>query len=216
MKGKTEPIRLNNSFSNVRIQAEAIWRGPKNLVIRDPASEPFYGWPHLCLEAKMSGTDRVEARSIYANLFDVSQPFAILRAVYWDGVSTRTAFRKSIKSFTLKLPARFVKIPIRKLKIWLSEFDGVNVALSGIDESNDDVEIIRRLRIEYDYMSCVFEKVWQIQDKNHSILNQKWQKLWTQTTKALVIEPLVTNFDEDFWFVLPKVKYDYKTYKPEQ
>ena len=202
-------------FGDVRLQASAIWRGPCNIVIKDRRGVYFYGWPMLSLEARAYRTDRIESRSIYANLSRKSQRVVILRAVSWNGKAVREAIRPQGKNpqFDLVMPAKYVSLPVKHFRAWLSEFDGVSVLANETCEDYDDLTVIRRLRIDRDYMNCVFEKVWQFQEATNVLMNHKWEKVWEQMTKALVTKPLITNFDEDFWFVNPEVKYDFEAYQ---
>jgi hypothetical protein len=209
--------RQPSLFSTVRTQANAILRGPQNILwAPDVESEPpYYGWSALLLEKmKAAPVDYIEARSVYANLFDNTQQFAVLRAVSWNGETTRKLVREQGQNFKLLMPARFVKLPIERLKTWLSEFNGISITVN-IDCIDDDAANIRRLRIKQDHISCIFEKVWQAHQTNHSKLNQKWDQVWTQMTESLITEPSITNLDEDFWFVKLDIAYDFRTYRPD-
>jgi hypothetical protein len=206
--------RSLSPFAAIRVEACAIWRGPKNIEVSDSEGVSFYGWPTLSLEVTTGQTDRVESRTMYANLFDDLQHFAILRAVNWDGRLIKKTVVEQGENFKLMLPARFVKIPVEWARTWLSEFDGMNVAINEV-LSDDNTVDIRRLRIEQDYKTCVFEKIWQTHNSSYAPLNQKWDGVWRQMTGALTNEPLVTDFDEDFWFVNPEIVYDLQTYQPD-
>jgi len=204
-------------FGNVRLQASAIWRGPYNIVIEGSRGRYFYGWPILSLEARAYKTDRIESRSVYASLSRKSQRIVVLRAVTWDGKATRETIRRQGENlqFDLVMPAKYVGLPVKHLKAWLSQFDDVTVLANETCEDDDDLTIIRRLRIDKNYATCTFEKVWQSQAPRNTLLNQKWEYVWEQMTKALTTKPPITNFDEEFWFVNPEVKYDFEAYQPE-
>jgi hypothetical protein len=206
--------QLLSPYAKLRIQANAIWRGPKDIIIPALDGESFYGWSTLSLELRPEKVDHVESRVVYANLFDTSQKVAILRAVYWNGTATKKemAALKDEETFELILPARFVKLPVEICHTWLSEFDNINITVN-TPKKDDEKLHIKRLRIERDYKSNIFEKIWQTQDETHFFLNQKWDAVWTQMTKALNEEPSVDDFSESFWFVNPQVKYNFRSYQ---
>lgn len=210
-------LRQPSLFSTVRVQADVILGGPQNVLwaSEKEGDPPYYGWPVLLLEKmRAAPIDQVESRCVYANLLDNTQQFAVLRAVTWDGGAVRKIVREQEQNFKLVMPARFVKLPVERLKVWLSKFESLRVILNNY--TDDDTVTIRRLRIKQDYVHRIFEKVWQTQDTDHTILNQQWSEVWVQMTEVLAIEPSVINLEEDFWFVNPKIVYDFQAYQPDQ
>jgi hypothetical protein len=202
-------------FGKVRLQASAISRGPSNIVIEGQEGEYFYGWPVLSLEARAYRGDRVESRSVYANLSNESQQSIVLRAVCWNGRAVRNAIgqQKGEPKIDLVTPAKYVKLPVEHLRKWLSEFDDVSVAANDACGHYDEQTLIRGLRIDKEYMICVFEKVWQAQDSSNPLLDKKWDHVWQKMTEVLAVEPSITDFDENFWIVNPEVKYDFGAYQ---
>jgi len=203
-------------FSIVRIQANNILRGPQNILWSSGREEdpPNYGWKVLSLsQIKPAPLDKMEVRSVYANLFDPTQQFAVLRAVSWNGELIRQIIKtQGHQNFTLVMPARFVKIPAKKLIAWLSDFEGITVLLD--EECPDEDSDINGLRIERDHGVCIFEKVWYTENTSHKMLSQKWKEIWKETTDTLINEPSVTNLDEKFWFIKPEVLYKFQSYQP--
>ncbi len=213
-KKSTKPTASpQTSFGTIRVNARAIWRGPLNLVVRNLNGEKFYGWPTLLLEIKLPQRDYVESRAVYANLYDKSQKSAILRAVAWDGATVRRTLREHPRDFRLALPARFVAIPVRRLAKWLDEFENLTIQVSHFE--SDELTNIKRLRIERDYTSQIFEKVWQTRNPEHNFLNASWGHVWMQMTKVLASAASVNVPDEDFWFVNPEIRYDLENYQSD-
>ncbi len=201
-------------FIDLRVQAVAILNGPRDITIPAKKGDKFYGWPMLTLELKSAQGDYIECRSVYANLFNKSQKSAILRATSWDGNSARADFYRDPNRFKLQLPARFVEIPIRRLRSWLACFDGIQIELKNIHEVNEE-ESIRRLRIERDYKSQTFEKMWQLRNSDNTELRSAWDNVWFQMTKSLLTAPRVENLAEGFWFVMPEIRYDFQKFTPD-
>lgn len=202
-------------FGSLSMNARAIWRGPRSIVVNHLDGERFYGWPNLVLETRDWKAVRVESRSVYANPFDKTQNWAILRAVYWDASKVRRELKTHPKMYELIMPARFVVVPVRRLKAWLAEFSDLSIRIP-ISYDVDKSASVKRVRIEQDYLSQVFEKVWQTQSTEHALLNERWNRVWKRMTKALVGQSIVKGIHEDFWFVSPEVRYDLRTYQPER
>jgi hypothetical protein len=176
--------------------------------------DKFYGWPVLSLEKLIvAPADYIESRSVYANLYDTSQQIAILRAVSWNGEAVRKLIREHGREFKLIIPARFVKLPIEALKGWLLEFDRTRVTVN-IACPNETTNV-KKIRIEPDYTCCIFEKMWQTHPVKHSKLDQRWDRVWRQMTQILLKEPWVQDLDEDFWYMSPEVRYDFRVYQPD-
>jgi len=205
------PIHPIPPFLATRVDAVAICTGPASITAR-LQEQIFWGWPILKLEITAADADLVESRTVYADLVDDSQRVAVLRAVHWDGKSAKRAISTG-QPFELALPARFTVLPVVRLRTWLSEFEGVSVSLHILLERDPAIDI-RKLRIELDYKTWIFEKVWQLADSNHAILNQKWNKMWNEMTDILISQPALDDFYEDFWFVNPEVRYDVESYQP--
>lgn len=209
-KSPTEPGAL---YGSVRAQASAIYTGPKSVeaVLND---QRFWGWPILSLEVRAAQIDSIESRSVYANLVNESQHVAILRAVYWDGQSAKKAIYDG-RPFTMVLPARFVIMPLKRLDLWLAEFADIVVSVSTKSEKDETVDI-RKLRIELDYIASIFEKVWQVRDSAHAVLNKKWSGVWDQMTEQLKNGPALSDLSENFRFVIPEVRYEFNTFHPDR
>jgi hypothetical protein len=201
-------------------QANIILQGPKSM-IWDPEIEgepPFWGWPVLSLETITATLPaRIESRSVYANLTDDTQPFAVLRAVYWNWDIAKKMIEEQQKEDIIRptIPARFVKLQMIQLGEWLSVFNNISVTIDGSCVDDDEVPI-RKLRIEQDYTSCIFEKVWQTQDVNHNPLNQKWDQVWQQMTEALKNGSHIFRLKEDYRLLKFEFNYDFEVYQPDQ
>jgi hypothetical protein len=206
-------IPIQTEFANISIAANAILHGPKDIVVSNLKGQKFYGWPNLTVEVRDARTVRIESRSVYANLFDTSQKSAILRAVYWDGLSARKAFKEQTNNNRVVLPARFVVVSTQRLRTWLSQFHDLDIRVSTKYDADKTTDV-RRLRIESNYVSQIFEKVWQRQDPQHTSLNERWNRVWRWMTESLHEESVIEGIIEDFWFVNPEVHYDLRTYQP--
>lgn len=205
-------------YGAVRVQASLIYGGPRNITVRDLGGEPFYGWATLSLGIRPGRADRLEARAVYANPHDTSQQVAVLRAVAWDGVAARNAVWRRDQEYRLTMPARFVQVPVEQVRTWLGDFEGISVALAPARDGGPGVPI-RRLRIEWDYLAGIFERVWQVEDSHYASLNRRWNSVWAQMTTALEAASVITNLDEDFWeldIATTRDVYDYQAYAPRQ
>ena len=80
--------KARSPFSTVRLGAMNSWECPKYISWKD-RDESYFGMLTLLLQRTAADADLIDTRSVYANLFDDSQDFAVLRATYWDGVKTR-------------------------------------------------------------------------------------------------------------------------------
>jgi len=209
-----KPATITSTYGDLRMEAQTVWRGPKHMGFYVNDNNSSYGWSVLSLEIKSGRGDIIDSRCVYAHLFNDEQQFALLRAVYWDGVSAKKAFRKHKGNYNLVLPARFVKLPVGKLKTWLMAFEGLSTTIS---KRTNNVEIvnIKRLRIEYDYVSPKFEQIWQIEEPEYAKLNDVWDKVWLDMTNTLLVEASITRFSEHFDFAISKFSYDFQTYRPD-
>jgi len=213
--GRKHMLAPPPQYGTVRVRAQAVLHGPANITVRQLCGEGFYGWPVLTLEAQASQADKVESRIVYANPFNEGQHVAVLRSVYWDGEAARKAYREQGQRLKLSMPARFVQIPADQVREWVSQFDGVGIVINDAVGESGTVDI-RRLRIERDYKSSVFEKIWQMQDADHALLNRRWGHVWQHMTDALESKPLIPDPDEDFWLGRPWFVYDMQGYQPGQ
>lgn len=202
-------------YGDIRVQAQAVWRGPEDIVIKDLAGTYFYGWSTLSLETKHATQDVLEARTVYANLFNGDQPEAVLRAVFWDGELMKRSILSHNQPSELVLPNRFVRIPIKRLQDWLAEFSSLSVPIDEVPR-DDSTGSIRRLKIQREIITSMFEKIWQVHPITHASLEDAWDRVWTQMTEELGIAPTVPNeeVDEDFRFVTPIFTYDPANYRP--
>jgi hypothetical protein len=204
-------------FGHIGMQAQVILHGPKDITWDDgeKGGPPFYGWSILSLRITNANLpSQFESRSVYANLYDKSQQFGVLRATSWDWKGTREAFREQGANFKLIMPARFVKLPIEQLNKWLLAFKDLKTTVDERCPVNSEVPI-RGLRIERDYKACLFEKVWQNQSVKYAKLNEKWNQIWHQMTEALEVGPFIDHLNEDFWLNQLEVKYDFQAYQPK-
>lgn len=214
-----DPSRLfsrQSVYGVVRREAFAILRGPSSVEVKDEFGEvSFWGWPTLSLEVRVGRPVRIESRLVYANLLDDSQDTVVLRAATWNAGATLQGMQDHGPNYRLALPARFVQLPTGELRAWLAEFDTVTVAIKGTPQDDDDIPI-RRIRIEYDYFACIFEKVWQIRDADSARLNQTWELIWDRLTQQLLTAPAIANVDEYFSPLNHDIHYDLQSYQPDQ
>lgn len=213
MLSENQADQIRKRLSSIRKDALIMYRGPHSISFAVD-EEKFWGWATLTLEVQTAKLDVIESRSVYANLFDEGQTLTVLRAAYWDGPSARQKLRKE-HQYDILLPARFVQLKAERLRLWLSDLNGLNIQLHTAYEADGNTEI-RKLRIELDYVTWVFERVWQLTDSGYALLNQRWNHVWNQMTQALMNEPVIQNFEEHFLFPVPKVRYNFSTYQPER
>lgn len=210
---KRQVPRTLQLYGDFRVQAQAIWNGPVDIESRSGDGEPFYGWRTLHLEARSAESDQLETRIVYANLLDISQHYVIMRAVHWNGGRIKASIKQTGSTPPLILPARFVKLPAEQLRSWLSEFDGLEVTIRTALPISQ-LGAIKRLRIEMDYKTCVFEEIWQTKNDHHILLDQKWAAVWEHMTEILQERSGILSYDEDFRFVQPEFIYDLEAYSP--
>jgi len=167
---------------------------------------------HLALRKGTSMKPVVESRAVYASLVDETQPDGLLRAIYWD---SQTVKRDSSPETTpIKIPAKFVRVPVERVRQWIGAFDTLSTSLHVSSEEDDSLPICS-LRIEIDAVYSVFERVWQVTPDEENELQRVWQEVWLQTGLALQTSPGVTDIEENFSCVEPKPDvYDFQTYQP--
>lgn len=202
-------------FATLSLQASSILRGPSYINIPNLDNETFYGWSVLCLEIRPRKDYRIESRIVYANLLDTTQNFGILRAVSWEGEEAKKIVKERKEKLNLTLPARFVKIPIEKLEKWLSELDNLQIHINEPFRDNYDGKILK-LRLEVDYLSCIFEKVWQTADVKKDLLSQKWDFIWSDMTESLINSVTVAKPIENIQLTNFEFEYDFPSYQPNK
>jgi hypothetical protein len=155
---------------------------------------------------------RIESRAVYAYLTHEEQHNAILRAVYWD---SQTIIGKSREDTSpIKIPARFVQIPVSLIQQWLHTFDTVQTSIR-VSAHDDKSLPICSLRVETEAVDSAFEKVWQVVESEDSELNRLWQDVWLQMGRSLRTAPSITNLEESFDCVkVEPDSYDFQAYTP--
>lgn len=186
-------------FGKIRTQAFNVFRGPQSIVLINPQdnSTAFYGWAILALQISPHFLDKVESFIVYANPYDESQEFVVLRYLFWDGVAARKEFSTN-SNFPLKFPAKFVKIPLAKLQAWFGRFKTLAVPISA--ENSDSLGFIRRLNLSWEYKSQVFEKIWQ-PSHEYVELTVNWNAVWAEMVATLAAGELLdfTIIQETYW-----------------
>jgi hypothetical protein len=79
----------------------------------------------------------------------------------------------------------------------------------------DDTELpIRQVRVEWEYTSCVFEKVWQSPDPQHAPLVAAWSHVWADMGEALDALPQLDpqEIEETYEDTPQSGLYDTKSY----
>lgn len=177
-------------YGEMRGQALSIWRGPGALQTPAQDGTNDYGWSVLNLAALFDDPLLLESRIVYAHLFDTEQQSAVLRAVAWDDrVAIRAlralrALRDQGQTAPLTMPVRFVRLPLAQLEQWLAAFK--DLAITADQTVVEDTTLpIRRLRIEWEYTSCVIEKVWKGEAPEHAELLKVWTAVWQEMGEAL-------------------------------
>jgi hypothetical protein len=204
----------SSPYSRIRVRAYTTWRGPRDIVAQNINGETFYGWPVLSLEASSGQGDSIESRSVYANPYDSSQRSAILRAVIWNGARAKLLVRGTQEEPDWALPARFVIISRRQLMTWLSVFEGSSVHITS--KPYDDFHAgIKRLRIEYNYQSQVFEVIWRRGSEQCRDIENRWTNIWRRMTLSLKRNVQTSELDEDYWVNANNLQYDFASYQPD-
>lgn len=200
----------------MRDHAFRLWEGAPSVGMDNPDGERFYGWSVLSLAARFDYPFRLESRIVYAHLFDEEQKVAILRAVSWDSSVAHRAISELRQNARLVIPVRFVRLPEDQLREWLAVFKDMMVTAEQT-EVQDRTLPIRRVRIEWEYTSCVLEKIWQEQGPQHAALVAAWTSVWQRMGEALGTHPPLepTAIEEHFDVTAPdRSAYDASGYDP--
>ncbi len=202
-------------YGRARRTASGLWRGSDYMHDQDD-DHPWSGFCVLRLAIVMSEAitmnHQIESRAAYASLARETEQNAILRAVYWD---SWTAVGKG-RDYTgpIKVPARFVHIPIFLVRQWLSAFDHLQTSIRAFASTDETVPICS-LQVKTEASQCAFEKVWQVVPGEEEELNLLWQVVWQQMGESLLTAPSVAPPEESF----PRVDgdpsaYDLQAYTP--
>lgn len=201
----------------MRGSALRFWEGAPSIDVRQQDGDLFYGWRALSLAGRYNWPLRIESRIVYANLFDPVQSIAVLRAVSWDYGIAHQAISELRESAPLVVPVRFVEVPVPHVREWLAKFKDLTVTAEQT-EVHDETVPIRRLRIEWEYTSCVLEKIWQEQGPQHEPLLTAWSQVWEAMGNSLRTSPQleIPMIDEDFSAVqLDRSAYAPRDYDPD-
>lgn len=196
-----------------RKTAHALWKGSDYMLNQaDDHSWSGFCVLRLAMRQETATGHEIEARAAYASLADKTEQNAILRAVYWD---SRTLAGKSREDTgPIKVPARFVQIPISLVHQWLRAFDAVLTSIRVFAHSDDNSPICS-LRIETNYVDSAFEKVWQALPGERDELTRVWLDRWHDMGKALQTYSAITGIEESFPCVEGKPEaYDFQAYEP--
>lgn len=203
-------------YGTVRKAAYALWHGPDYLNDRDDPT--LYGGHCTLRLAMRQGTTthpHLEVRAVYAHLEREGQPDAILRAMSWD---SKSVVRKSRDDpppdapFTI--PVKFVRVPLAQVWQWVRAFDGLQMSLQVFPLEDDGLPICS-LRVETDYVSNAFEKVWQVFPGEQSELLNAWRQVWQEMGQILQASPSLTGIEESFPHVEGRTEvYDLQGYEP--
>lgn len=197
-------------FSKVRLGARYGWDGPKYVSWNDEG-ESYFGMLTILLQRIAADADLIDTRSVYANLFDDSQDYAVLRATYWDGVSTRKIVKAGDENYKPIIPAKFVQITMDQVRSWLHQITDVSVPSLRSWEEDLSFEV-RRVRIEPDYRGKIVDFVWQSDDVKLEVMNQCWKAVWNEMSTVLSKGKSLIEFEEDFWIVEPRYEYELNNY----
>lgn len=200
-------------YKEVRKKVFACWRGPVSLEASNIAGRHFSGWPFISLDVRIGWPHRIESRSVYLDVRDESQKFAVLRAVSWDAMSIHASLREQREDFEFAIPARFVQIEAEKARFWADLLEGSAVFVSDINSRDQDIPI-KRFRIEWDPISSAFEQVWQGADQHHETIDGWWSAIWSEMTECLMTSPAIDEFKEHFRSAALDVSYNSMLYEP--
>lgn len=194
-----------------------LWYGPRGLEAAAIDGERFYGWSVLSLAVRFAYPILLESRIAYAHLFDEEQQTAILRAVSWDDRVAQRAIRAHGQQAPLQVPARFVRVPLDQLRSWLTAFKDLTITADQVLVEETSIPI-RRLRVEWEYTSCVIEKVWKGDATAHATLLAAWTGVWEQMGAALRTAPQLAaqEIEELFYATQPDTSvYTAQEYRPD-
>lgn len=202
---------MNENFNRYRKQIQYVLNGPREIkgVI---GGDHFYGWPYFLLAVRAPVLDWQETRIIYANIYDKFQKYGVIRSTLWNGTNARQLFRQDPLSYSPSIPARFVVVPIDKIKLYMEPFRKVSAPVLSKD-IEPQIEI-RRIRIERDYITGVFERTWHLGSVSKSLraLDKAWSIVWNYLVKDLNNADEIEKLEEDFWIDSFQPNYDIEGY----
>lgn len=187
-------------YGRVRETAYELWRGPA--FVRMKNEDDMAGGMHVLHLALRKGTSMkpvLESRAIYASLADETQPDGLLRSIYWN---SQTVKRDSPMETPVKIAAKMVRIPLSKVRQWVSVFEKVQTSFERLAEADDSWPICS-LRVEIDTVYSVFEKVWQVDPGKEDELQRAWRQVWQEMGQALQSCPAVTEIEEIYSHIEP-------------
>lgn len=205
--------RQRSPFGSVRAQAFTAWNGPE--VLCTPGEVTGRNVLRLAVYHNIT-TPLLESRIVYARLFAEEEeklPYALLRAVFWDGSAARQAMQKQGATATLTMPARYVKIAYEQVHQWLQAFEGIPIFWE--PQEATDLDTFYTLRIQYDDVTSVLERTWQ--GPLEMELDRCWQQVWKEMSALLTTAPIVEQMEEQFWGerkITPDV-YDFQGYRSD-
>lgn len=175
------------------------WRGPASLELRQEGHVGFWGWPTLALDVRVGFQPKLEARLVYANLFDAAQNHALIWAVQWDADATVRRLRHQPEAdLERSLPTRIVIIPAAYVRAWTTSLASLTVPFPRPDHDRSDVEL-RRLRVAWGMVGSVTEHIWQAHDQPVPAVDQRWTELWEELTNHLETSPQVMTTVIEQW-----------------
>jgi hypothetical protein len=198
--------------SLMRRHAFTAWRGPEVLFLDDKDAGRnvlrLAVYQHIMAPV-------LESRIVYDRLFDAESerlPYALLRAVSWDRSVARQASAKQGEARDLKMPARYVRIPHEQVHQWLQAFEGTPL-FWGAFRDTTGLAPIYTLRIQYDEVFSVLERIWQ--QSTEGVFEQCWRNVWQEMSALLDAAPVVGPIREQFWNeeALPPHMYDFQGYQ---
>lgn len=194
-------------------QVFPLWYGPRAVELDNLDDDSFYGWSVLSLGVRFAYPILLESRTVYAHLFEEDAVWAVLRAMSWDDRPAQRAIWTQGQSAPLNVPVRFVRLPLTQLHSWLKVFKDLPIIA---DQSlvKDSALPMRRLRIEWEYTSCVIEKVWRGAAPEHAALLQAWTHVWQEMGEALRVAPQIAPHEVTELF--DAVQPDTSVYQPQE
>jgi len=190
--------------TQMRVDAEIAFNGPSSLGWGHE-SERYWGSLVLQLGKRQYRADYNETISVYANLFNNSQQFGVVRLVTWHGQNARKQFRSNPQAFQLTLNAKFVEVPKEWVVEWVNRFPSISTIIG--DHRRDIDPEIRRLKLVLYNVSASFEKAW-INWSQHDPLNEAWEETWGKIMSVSTAMPNLDNFSEYFTYWNPNAVYE--------
>lgn len=197
----TTPSR--SQHGSVRAAAFRTLRGPRTLGVAEANGHAIGGWGVLRLRLQFGTVGaRAEQRTVYADFTDLAEEAAVLRAVTLD-------VERLSESGTV-LPARFVKMPSVEMRRWMHQFGPIETEVGVCGQASSGEEI-RNLRLEPDYLACLFEKAWRPGGKiTH--LDVAWEHVWADMSSLLETGARLDQVSERFEGIA-KATYDLERYR---